>query len=244
MASNSWPAVILIDLDNTLHDFRIGSARARGAFADYIERSFGVPRDVVLARYDKLAIKEQPIAVDGRAARLARLRQLCSSWPQTARVDLDALVEVLDQTVVDNIVMYSEVAEAVEQLHAEARLMIVTEGYADTQKAVIDRLGPAVAKCELLATRAKGVSKANGSAYRLAAHLLDSPPESMLMIGDNWEWDVVAAAATGLWQVWVSTADEPVARLPSRYLGKIPSISNAVERLSAWRARVQATLRA
>jgi putative hydrolase of the HAD superfamily len=114
--------------------------------------------------------------------------------------------------------------ETFDHLRSRAPTMIVTEGYPDMQSQVAARIGLDISACTLLATAAFGVRKRDGSAYRLACEMLDVPPDAAVMIGDNWDWDIVASAGVGLSQIWVNAHAPERTPRPGRFVGRARGI--------------------
>ncbi|MEQ1714670.1 MAG: HAD hydrolase-like protein, partial [Hyphomicrobium sp.] len=46
-------------------------------------------------------------------------------------------------------------------------------------------------------------------------------PGSVVVIGDNWSWDILAASRVGMWQIWVNPPGEAPPPSPDRHLGSI-----------------------
>jgi FMN phosphatase YigB (HAD superfamily) len=51
-------------------------------------------------------------------------------------------------------------------------------------------------------------TKAHPAYYREILHVLGRQPEECLMVGDNWEWDVVCAAEVGIAGFWIAAKGE------------------------------------
>jgi FMN phosphatase YigB (HAD superfamily) len=117
-------------------------------------------------------------------------------------------------------------------------MLIVTEGYEDTQGQVLRSLGFTPTRQSLLATWDRGVKKADGSAFELACNELEISPSKIVMIGDNWAWDILAAAKAGVWQIWIGNDDGQTNPTPERYLGHVNAMSETPEFLRAiWSQR-------
>jgi putative hydrolase of the HAD superfamily len=222
-----WPKAFLVDLDNTLHDYRSASQAARRALAGRIEELHGIPKEAVLGRYEALMAEEgHAVAPSARDMRTARIARLLATWPSTrgaAPGSLDGLALLLEEALLEAVQPFEGALAAFRELQARARTVVVTEGYADMQLAVARRLGLALAPGDLLATHAHGVRKLDGSAYRLARDRLAIDAGDIVMVGDNWPWDILASSGVGMWQIWVEGNGPRSTEPPPRYLGAVRS---------------------
>jgi FMN phosphatase YigB (HAD superfamily) len=235
MSERAWPKAFLVDLDNTLHDYKRVAQMARSALANRIEGQHGVPREQVLARYEQLIGEEKDVVADsGRELRFARMRRLLATWPQTCTLAPAPFVQLLEDALLSAVRPFEGALASFNELRAGAPTIVVTEGYGDIQKAIVSRLGLRLHKRELLASYEHGVRKLDGSAYRLAGDWLALPPDDIVMVGDNWTWDILAAAQAGMWQVWVR-AEEPLrVPWPARHMGSVPCFRDVPALVAKW----------
>jgi FMN phosphatase YigB (HAD superfamily) len=206
-----------------------------------IEQRHAIPRDVVLARYEQLIAGEtEATFATGRELRVARMKLLLETWPETRLAEPDHFAKLVETALLDGIRPFAGALEAYRALEAKGRAMVVTEGYADTQSAIAERLGLSVGGDDFLATKVYNVRKRDGSAFRLARELLGVAADEMVMVGDNWTWDIMGAAKAGLWQVWVSPDDQDRGDPPEHYLGKVRAFRDVPELLAAsWGRRAR-----
>ncbi len=237
--ADAWPTAVLVDLDNTLHDYRGAARRARSALARSIAERHGVPEHTVLARYEQLLLEEKTaMRASGREMRVARLERLLATWPETRTAEAGALADLLAASLLDGIRAFPGALEAYRTIAERGRTLIVTEGYEDTQRAIAERLGLPTDPAALLVTGASGVTKRDGSAFRVAGELVGAGLEELVMVGDNWTWDILGAAHAGLWQLWVAAPGQLRTELPDRHLGRVSAFSEAPAFLAArWPGR-------
>lgn len=233
-----WPLGIIVDLDNTLHDYNGAARKARQRVAAHMESRYSTPAAQVLERYDQILASEADVrATSGRDVRMVRLQTLLDSWPETRKGDAAELAELLERTLFANLATFEGALEALDKLRILARTLIVTEGFADVQIPIIRHLKIHVEPADLLVTRAYGVRKKDGSAYRLAEAWLGTPAGTVLVIGDNWSWDILAASQIGMWQIWVSPGAEAPSPSPGRFLGSVRRFGESPSvLLDRWRA--------
>ncbi len=118
--------------------------------------------------------------------------------------------------------------------------MVLTEGYADVQGAIAERLGLCLNRNDFIATKAHNARKADGGAFRLASEFVGVAADEIVMVGDNWTWDIMGAAKAGLWQVWVDPDDQDPGEPPDGYLGKVSTFGDVPVFLAAtWTLRAR-----
>ena len=234
-----WPSAVLVDLDNTLHDYREAASGVRSALAIRIEQEHGVPRDRVLERYEQLIADETDEAfASGRDLRVARMRTLLDTWPETRLAEPASFAEFIEKGLLERIRPFAGALHAFRLVEARGRAMVLTEGYADTQEAIAERLGLSVNRSTFLATKRHNVRKRDGSAFRLACELLQVAADEIVIVGDNWDWDILGAAKTGMWQVWIAPDGQVRSDPPDRYLGRVPAFQDVPAFIAAnWNAR-------
>lgn len=225
--TSHYPEAILVDLDNTLHDYRRAAATARKTLADAIAQRYGVPTELVRVRYERLiADQDLKVFATGRDMRVWRIGALVGPWSETRPADVADFVEILDEALLSAVRPFDGAIDAFHQIRDKIPVLIVTEGYADIQIPTLRRLGLGLGDHELLITKSHGVRKVDGGAYALALQWLGREAANVLMIGDNWDWDVMASAAVGMRQIWIGSSAEPNAA-PDGYLGRIARFADA-----------------
>ena len=224
MTEIEWPKAFLVDLDNTLHDYRTMARVARTTLAYRIEELSGVPADEVLKHYEQLIkVEEGTAALSANDMRTARVKKLLATLPGTVSIASEELVKLLEDSLLREVRPFEGALEAFQQLQLTTKTMIVTEGYDDMQRAVTNRLGLSLRDDELLATHRHGVRKVDGSAYRLAHKWLNIPAADIVVVGDNWTWDVLASSGVGMCPIWVRGTDPLPTDEPPNYLGSVQS---------------------
>jgi FMN phosphatase YigB (HAD superfamily) len=236
----TWPSAVLVDLDNTLHDYRSAARGLRSSLAVLIEQRHGISRDLVLTRYEQLIACENDMTfASGRDLRFARMRLLLETWPETRLAQPEQLADFIEAELLNRVRPFAGALEAYHMLKCEARTVVLTEGYADVQGAIAERLGLCLNGNDFIATKAHNVRKADGGAFRLASELMGVAAEEIVMVGDNWRWDIVGAASAGLWQIWVDPAGAP-GEPPDGYLGKVSTFGEVPDFLAAtWSMRTR-----
>ena len=94
--------------------------------------------------------------------------------------------------------------ELVRRLAERAPVAIVTNGPPDIQRLKIEQAGVAPYLSAVVISGEVGVGKPDPAIFSAALDRLGVGPERAVMIGDNWERDVLGARAVGMRAVWIS----------------------------------------
>ncbi len=193
---------LLVDLDNTLHDYEAAANIARRELAREIAERTGAPENDVLRAYlDVCAVEPDVRDASGLAMRRRRVGATLGRLRVAA--DEAALVQFLSDRLCAAVVAFEGAIETLKALSAKYQVVILTEGYEDTQRHLFRSLGE-VDNIPLIGTSTHHVTKRDGSAHRYALNLLGVTGAHALMIGDDWDLDIVGAARASMPSVWVS----------------------------------------
>ena len=218
-------AAALIDLDNTLYDFDGAYSVAVAHVAETLARH-GPHTETVTGRYSVLRRTiDASRHRSGRDARLARMRALLDSWPETRHLDAAEMVDTFERALHGAITWYPGARASLDAIRRQVPVVIVTEGWADIQQPILERLGLHPGGPSVLSTWTEHVTKADGSAYALALQWLGAPPEQVVMIGDNWELDVVAPSRLAIGGVWLSRRRPVPPEVPPHFRGTVEAVS-------------------
>ena len=99
--------------------------------------------------------------------------------------------------------LYADVPPLLNELAAEYRLVVVTNGLADLQREKIEAVGLGRWFERVAISGELGSWKPDPGIFRHALELAEARPEHAVMIGDSLERDVLGAAALGIRTVWV-----------------------------------------
>jgi len=194
---------LFVDLDNTLHDYEAAAQVARAEVMSRIAETCQLSPQTVAAVYDEILNTEIGVpALSGRDVRLRRFVAL----GQKLGVQLSGedLAGALAKALLGAVRPARDAVQTLKALAGRCRVVILTEGYPDVQADIAAKLGLTAAGFELFVTYAHGVRKRDGTAYQAALEKYGSNAGDVAMIGDNWDWDIIAASQIGLHQIWIS----------------------------------------
>lgn len=197
---------ILFDLDDTLFD-HIGTARATLA-ATAAGRSAlrGVPVEDLYARYSELLEELHPQVMTGRIsyqeARQQRFARLLAPYEPAV-----SAYEFAQHYYGHYQQLRRPVAGALALLQAlkpEYKIGVVTNNRLAEQQEKLRHLGMSALVDALITSEEVGVLKPDARIYQVALARLGAEAAQTVMVGDNWQADVVGALAVGIRPVWLN----------------------------------------
>ncbi len=112
-------------------------------------------------------------------------------------------------------------------------LALVTNGQGDAQRDKVNRFGLSEVFDSIIIEGEIGVGKPDWRVYQLALDSLHATVERTVMVGDNWEWEVVAPSQHGLRALWIQSSDIlPPEPLDAGFIGQIESFAQVPSILS------------
>ncbi len=92
-----------------------------------------------------------------------------------------------------------------EQLARHHRIGLLTNGPSDLQRLKLDQAGITSLFDAVVISGEVGVGKPDGAVFAEVLGRLDTRPEDSIMVGDNWERDVVGATGAGMKACWIAS---------------------------------------
>lgn len=200
---------ILFDLDDTLFD-HIGTARATlAATAAGRATLRGVPVEDLYGRYSELLEELHPQVMTGRIsyleARQERFARLLAPYEPAASPE--AVNEFAQHYYGHYQQLRRPVAGALALLQAlkpAYKIGIVTNNRLTEQQEKLRHLGMSALVDALITSEEVGVLKPDARIYQVALERLGASPAQTVMVGDNWQADVVGALAVGIRPLWLN----------------------------------------
>ena len=237
MSPTSPVTTILFDLDDTLFDHMATARAALAATAAARPTLQGVPGEELYQRYSDLLEELHPLVMTGQlsylAARERRFQQLLA--PYERAVSAADSRRVAEQHYGHYQRLRRPVAGAravLQRLKPAHKIGIVTNNRTEEQREKLRFLGIDTLVDALITSEAVGVLKPDPAIYQEALQRLGACPAETVMVGDNWQADVVGALGVGIRPVWLNrtgaarllphvaelTSLEPVAETVQRLL--------------------------
>lgn len=204
---------IFFDLDHTLWDFETNSARA----FDFIfrENKLGIDLKAFLEiyvpvnqQYWKMYREEK---ITKSALRHARLRDTFRLLNFEVS---DDLIYHLSEVYIDNLPNYNhlfdDAVEVLEYLRPKYQMHIITNGFEEvqTRKLINSKIVHFFDK--IITSENVGVKKPNPKIFNHALEVAKAKPENSMMIGDNFEADILGAHQVGMKTIFFNYHKEQV----------------------------------
>ena len=212
---------LFFDLDRTLWDFETNSRKVlRQLFSEYELNARGaISVEDFIQRYEEL---NEQCWKDYREGRLDKSILRVKRFELTLRLyDIKEKKlawrlsdEYLDRSPVQTVLMPGTL-ETLAYLKEKYHLHIITNGFEEIQHVKIRNSGLAEFFKEIVTSERAGAKKPSAKVFHFALKMAQSEREHSLMIGDDYEADILGAKAIGLDQVYYNpnqleiVADEP-----------------------------------
>jgi len=192
---------IFFDLDHTLWDFEANSDIAfahvfkRHKIEHKLEKFLNYYRDIN-QNYWKLYREEKITKSELRYGRLRDTFELLKF-----KVD-DELIEILAiqyiEVLPDNNILFEGAHEILTHLNDKYQLHIITNGFSEVQYKKIENSGLSSYFDKIITSEDVGVKKPNPRIFQFALEMANAKSGESIMIGDNWEADIMGAIDNGI----------------------------------------------
>jgi len=209
------PRALLLDLDDTILDDNAGVESSWQTVCEGAAARLGLPDAAALVtsirayadEYWRDPGRHREGRLDLRAARRVIVAQALRAH---GRNDPAEVARVGEEYSALREAAYCPLPGAIETL-AELRAMglrmaLLTNGAAVAQRSKVDRFELARYFDGIFIEGEFGCGKPDPRVYGAALALLEARPDEAWMVGDNFEWEVVAPKELGLGAVWVDAA--------------------------------------
>jgi putative hydrolase of the HAD superfamily len=212
--------VVLPDLAPSVHE------RVTAAIIEERHALWNHPQEAHIGRLDMHSARELFV---GRA--IQRVGEVAES-PST----VEDLVREFSRARDSSVVFPETSREALLHFRSEGRkLALITNGGAESQRRKVDRFALSELVDTVLIEGEVGVGKPEWTIYDVALQSLDVRASEAVMIGDNWEWEVVIPRKHGLAAIWVRRFGEVAeADLEQRFLGTVRSLRETAVLISSF----------
>ena len=204
---------IFFDLDHTLWDFETNSDLAFKA----IFKKHNVNVDLlkflnyyrnINENYWKLYREEK---VTKEQLRVGRLKDAFDIIKFNASIDLiETLADDYIECLPDNNYLFEGTHEILAHLQPNFKLHIITNGFNEVQGKKMANSGLDVYFDKIITSEQVGVKKPNPLIFEFALKEANAQANESIMIGDNWEADIMGAKNAGLDVIYCNFDGKPV----------------------------------
>lgn len=202
---------IFFDLDHTLWDFEMNSAKAfhHIFYLNKIDVDMGNFLSLyapINKKYWKLYREEK---VSKPVLRYNRLRETFDGLDYKIS---DDQINHLAKIYIDNLPNYNNLfegaKEVLEYLLLKYKLHIITNGFEEVQVEKLKKSEILHYFDRVITSESVGVKKPNPLIFNHAMALTNTTPEKSMMIGDNYEADILGAQQIGMRTIYFNTTNE------------------------------------
>lgn len=216
---------IFFDLDHTLWDFETNSDIAFETIFKRHEVKVDIKKFLNYYRgineyYWKLYSEEK---ITKEELRLGRLKDTF------VKIKLNVNLQLLESLSVDyinvlpnNNQLFVGTHEILEHLFVNYKLHIITNGFNEVQYKKMGNSGLTKYFDKVITSEAAGVKKPNPIIFEYALAMAKATSAESIMIGDNWEADIMGAKDAGLDVIFCNYNAQPVSE-------NIKSVTNLIE---------------
>ncbi len=192
---------IFFDLDHTLWDFETNSKKT---FAHIFQKNrinieinnFNKVYKPINEKYWKLFREDKVTKTDLRYYRLKEAFDILN-YPVN-----DELIDILSEDYIDNLANYNDLFEGTIEiltyLQSKYQMHIVTNGFEDVQLKKIKNSNLSPFFNHIITSEKVGVKKPNPKIFKYALDLAKAKSNESIMIGDNFEADILGAKNVGM----------------------------------------------
>jgi len=204
---------IFFDLDHTLWDFEANSDIAFETI--FKKHSVGVNLQFFLNNYRGInhsywkLYREEKITKD--ELRIGRLKD--TFIKVNYRAD-NKLIESLSvdyiEVLPNNNKLFEGAYEILDHLYPNYKLHIITNGFNEVQYKKLENSGLSKYFDKIITSEDAGVKKPNPIIFEYALNKAKATSKESIMIGDNWEADIMGAIENGLDAIYFNYEKQPV----------------------------------
>jgi putative hydrolase of the HAD superfamily len=214
MTFAALPSTLLLDLDDTIVSFSVGTANLwRDTLQEHAHQLGGVDATALAEVVQQVITPaywgEPKRAVWGRMnmheARRQVLQQALDhmaheALPEAVRVAADAFTDAKEEAVAP----LEDAVDVLRELRRRGRrLGLITNGNSNFQRRKLKRYDLEQYFDTILVEEEWGVGKPDPSIFEQALRTLGIAPQDTWMVGDNFEADIVGAHRVGIAGVWM-----------------------------------------
>ena len=192
---------IFFDLDHTLWDFETNSAQAFEFI--FKENGIEVNIDEFLIHYKPINLKYWKLYREDRVSKkLLRYKRLKETFDLLSYRISDPKIDLLSKVYIDNLSNYNTLfdgaVDILNYLSPKYGLHIITNGFDEVQTKKMNTSGILEFFDKIITSESVGVKKPNPKIFHHAMELAKATIMDSVMIGDNFEADILGAKAVGM----------------------------------------------
>ena len=204
---------IFFDLDHTLWDFEANSNIAFEII--FKKHNVGIDLQKFLIYYRSInqnywrLYRNEKITKE--ELRIGRLRDTFVKIKQQFDYELINNLSIdYIEVLPNNNLLFDGTHEILEHLYLKYKLHIITNGFNEVQYKKLDNSGLSKYFDKIITSEDAGVKKPNPKIFKYALDLAEATSKESMMIGDNWEADVMGAINHGIDAIYFNYENKSV----------------------------------
>lgn len=200
---------ILLDIDNTLYNYNVTHAFAKGKVLDYCTNQFSLSKDELNTAYEK-ARKQIHVELTETAASHNRLLYFQRMSEILGLNPMEYSFEIYN-VYWDNFLQIMKPFEGVYKLLEmyNNKICLVTDLTAHIQYRKIKKMGLEKYCGKIVTSEEARHEKPHPYMFMLALQKLGLKPDEVCMIGDSFRKDIFGATNLGIASIWFNHEDKP-----------------------------------
>lgn len=204
---------IFFDLDHTLWDFETNSDKAFETAFKNLNFKVDLPKFLnyyrpINQKYWKW-YREEKVTKD--QLRHGRLRETFEILKIKTTPDmLESMALEYIRVLPDSNQLFDGTIEILEHLSVKYQMHIITNGFHEVQHHKLEKSGIAKYFNEIITSESVGVQKPHPAIFEHAMKKVNTTAQESMMIGDNWEADIMGAHHCGMHVIYCNYHQEPV----------------------------------
>lgn len=204
---------IFFDLDHTLWDFEKNSKIAFESIFKKHNVTVSIEKFLnyyqgVNQRYWKLYREDRISKKELRYGRLKDTFNIINVQVEDKLIDALA-IDYIDYLPLNNH-LFDGTYEILDYLYPNYKMHVITNGFSEVQLKKIENSGLFKYFNKIITSEDVGVKKPNPKIFQYALKQANAHPRESIMIGDNWEADIMGAKNVGLDVIFCNFSSQPV----------------------------------
>jgi HAD superfamily hydrolase (TIGR01549 family) len=193
---------ILLDIDNTLYNYKVAHVFSKNIVLDYCVSEFSLPKNKINFAYEK-ARKQVHIELSETAASHNRLLYFQKMLEILNVNPMKYAIKIYSKywnSFLNELNPFDEIYVLLEKY--KHKICLVTDLTANIQYRKIQKLGLEKYCNNLVTSEEAGREKPHPYMFMLALQKLGLRADEVCMIGDNFKKDILGSAALGIESIW------------------------------------------
>lgn len=203
---------ILLDIDNTLYNYKNSHDFAFHSVINFAKEFMCVDEDVFIKAYGiaRESINQDLAETASSHNRLLYFQRTCENLCINPLIWGLKLYDVYWDAFLDSIQLSDGVMEFLEQSSKKYKICFLTDLTAHIQYRKIEKLNLARFVSSIVTSEESGAEKPHPYMFMLAANKLNLPMSQVIMIGDNYDKDILGANRLGIKSIFINTGDTKI----------------------------------